>query len=305
MSPRPQDRLIASQALLHPWIKAIEDESDPNPTVNVEESPVIPCDGDEQSQHTQASAVWTQDTTKSMGHLADQNDGNLRVSKDDDEPATTRVEMDSIVADTTVTAKITTQKRHSGSGKHLKVEKGGEPSFIDRRSAEPDKDDYSQSKEPSRPKSNSEASEPHESTLTEGTYMEDADEDGNPIEGTRVYIDKPLRQPRINVDSGSRNELFKRDETQLHSHSRSPSPARHGHQTLRPATQDRAVHSRDGQTQDYVDTSPSDHPKVTTRVHDSCNHDRTAQNLNKLTPEYSESHKILNCELQELIYGRR
>lgn len=288
MSPRPQDRLLANQALLHPWIEAIEDESDLNPVVDVEEALVIPCNGDEQSQHTQASAAWTQETAKSMDHLADQNDVNLRVSKDHDESTTIRTGMDSIVADTTVTSKRIVQKRRSGSRSHLKVKERSERSCIDSQSAESDKDDHSQFKEPSRPKSNSDAPDLHKSTLTNTTYMEDADEDGNPIEGTKVHTDKRRQQPHINDDSGFRNEPLKQDATHLHSRPRSPSPVRHGNQTLRKATQDCAVHSRDGQTQDPIDTSPSNHPKVAIRGLDRYNHDRTAQDFDTLTPEYCE-----------------
>lgn len=299
MSPHPQDRLLATQALLHPWIKAIEDESDLNPIVDVEESSVTLCDVNEQSQHTQASAVWTQETAKCMDHLADQNNGSLQVSKDDDESETIRLGMDIFVANTTATTEIIAQKRLSGSGRHLEVEEVGERSCIHPPYAEPDKDDYSQFKEPSRPKSNSEAPDPHESTPTNTIYMEDADGDGKPIEWTEVYPDKRRRRPRINNDSGSRKVLFNWDKKRPHS------LLKNRHQTFKQAVQYYyAYQSGDGQTQDLqaVDTGPSNHPKVTMQVVDSCSHDRTAPDPDTLTPEYCESNKKRSCELQRLTY---
>lgn len=296
MSPHPQDRLLANQALLHPWIKAIEDQSDLNPIVDVEEPSVTLCDSNEQSQHTQASAVWTQETAKCVDHLADQNNGSHQVSKDDDESETIRLGMDSFVANTTATTKRIPQKRLSGSGRHLEVEERGERSCIHRPSAEPDKDDYSQFKEPPRPKSNSEAPDPHESTPTNTIYMEDADKDGNPIEWTEVYPDKRRRQPHINNDPGSRKELFKWDETQIRS------LLQNRYQTLKQAVQYYAHHSGDGQTQGPVDTGPSNHPRVTMQVVDSCSHDRTAPDPDTRTSDYCESNKKPGCELQGLTY---
>lgn len=296
MSPHPQDRLLANQALLHPWIKAIEDHSDLNPIVDVEEFLVIPCDVDEQNQHTQPSAAWTQETAKRIDHLTDQNDGNLHISEDDDKSVTMRMEAGSIVAEPTATAERIPQKRLSGSGRRLEVEQRGERSCIHRPSAEPYKDDHSQLIEPSRPKSNSEAPDPHESTPTNTIHMEDADGDGNPIEWTEVYPNKRRQQPHINNDSGSRKELFRWDEKQLRS------LLKNRYQTLKQAVQYYAYHSGDGQSQDPGDTGPSNYPKVTMQVVDSCSHDRTAPDPDKPIPDYCESNKKRSCELQGLTY---
>lgn len=279
MSPRPKDRLLANQALFHPWI-AIEDESERYPIVDVEESPIIPCVEDEQTQHTQASAEWTQETVKCMDNVSDPSDEGFQDSQDDDKSVTIRTGMDGIVAD-----KRNTEGLLGDSGRHLKVEERSERSYFSHRSAGPDKDDYSQSKESSR--TESEASDLREHAPMNTAYIEDADEDGNLIEGTIVYPGRGRRQS--SADNVEYREVFQQNEIQPHHRPRSPSPVGQEQQTPKQATQDRDVYSCNGHTQDLVDTGPSSHPKFTVEFGDGRDRDETARYLDTLTFEYCES----------------
>lgn len=296
MSPRPKDRLLADQALFHPWIR-IEDESDLDPIFDVEESPVTPCDGDEQIQHTQASAAWTQETAKSMENSADQSSGRFQEPKDEDGSVTIRMGKNSIVANTTVTTKNDAEKQLSDSGRHPKIEERGERPRIYLRPAEPVKDDYSHFKEPPKTKSDSEASDAHEKTPTSTTYMEDADEDGNPIEGTKVYAGTRRRQPQILNNSGSRKEFCERNEMKLHSRPRSPSPVGDEQQTLRQATQDRESYKRNGYYEHPIKTGLSSYAKVVVQCADPRDHYQIGRYLDTLTFEFCKSSKIPNREL--------
>ncbi|KAL1859507.1 hypothetical protein Daus18300_009652 [Diaporthe australafricana] len=191
MSPRPKDRLLADQALYHPWI-AIEDEPEQCPIIDVEESLIIPRIDDEQSQHTQASAAWTQETVKCMDNLWDRSDGDIQESKDDDESVTIRMEMDGTIADTKVSTQRNIERLLGDSGRHPNVMDKIERPYLSHRSADPDKDVDSQFGKGSRTRFD--ASELHENTPMNTTYMEDADEDGNPIEGTILYPAKRHQQ---------------------------------------------------------------------------------------------------------------
>lgn len=289
MSPRPKDRLLASQALFHSWI-AIEDESDLDHISDVDESPVTPVtpsDGDLSSQRTQASAAWTQETAKCTENLVDRSDGSLQKSKDDDEPVTIHMGVSSVVADTRLTTERTTkrtaEKRLSNSERHPKVEDSGE------RSREPDRDDHPQREESSRINSGSEDPDPHENTPTNNAYMEDADEDGNPIEGTKIYpAGKRRRHEDIINNSGSRRELFERNKIQLHSRTRSASPVGHGQRTSRGRTQDREVYSHDGRAQLPAKPRPC-FAELVPQSADARDHDQSARYLDALTFEHCES----------------
>lgn len=290
MSPRPKDRLLASQALFHSWI-AIEDESDLDHIFDVEESPITPItpsDGDEPSQQTQASAEWTQETAKCMEDLADRSHGSLQESRGDDDPVTIRMGVTSAVADTRFTTERTTkrtaEKRLSNSGRHLKTEDSGE------RSPEPDENDHPQREESSSTKSDFEDSDPPENTPTSKIYMEDADEDGNPIEGTKIFpAGKRRRHLDLIKNSRSRKELFNRNETQLHSLTRSPSPVGHGQRTSRGLTQGREVYSHDGHTQNPDKTRPSSYAEFVVQSAHARDHDQSTRHLDALTFEYCES----------------
>lgn len=285
MSPRPEDRLLASQALDHPWI-AFEDESDSERISNVEGSPVTPCDGDEERQHTQASAAWTQETAKCTVNSTHQGDGSLEESKDDDGSVTMRMGINSTVAETTVTAQGNGEKRPSNLGEGSEIDDGGE------RSAQPDEEDDAQLEEPSRKKSDSEELEPNIKKPTNTTYMEDADEDDNPIEGTKIYPGKRSQQLPITDNSGSRKESFKRSEIQFHSRTRSPSPVGHGQRNLRQPTQNREVYGRDGHTQHPVRTGPSSYAEFLVQFARSS--DQSSRDPDGLAFEYCESSRILN-----------
>lgn len=288
MSPRPKDRLLASQALFHSWI-AIEDESDLDHISDVGESPVTPVtpvtisDGEESSQRTQASAAWTQETAKCTGNLADRSDGILQESKDDDGPVTMSMGMSSVVADTRFTtertAKRTAEKRLSNSGRHPKMEDS------DERSPEPDGNDHPQCEESSRTRSDSEDSDPHEDTPTNKAYMEDADEDGNPIEGTQIY---PTGKRRRHLDS--RRESLERNETQPHSRTRSSSPVGHGHRTSRQRPQNGDCYSPDENTQHPVKTRILNIGEFVIQAADARDHDQSVRYLDALTFEYCESN---------------
>lgn len=285
MSPRPEDRLLASQALDHSWI-AFEDESDSERISDVDGSPVTPCDGDEERQNTQASAAWTQETAKCTANSTHQGDVSLEESNDDDASVTMRMGTNRTFADTTVAAKGNGEKQLSDSGEDSEIEDEGE------RSAQPDEEDDAQLEEPSRNKSDSEELQPHRKKPTNTTYMEDADEDDNPIEGTKIYPGKRSQQLPITDNSGSRKGSFKRSETQFYSRTRSPSPVRPGQRTLRQPTQHREVYGRDGPAQHPVRTGPSSYAEFV--VQSARASDQSAQDLDWLTSEYCESSRIPN-----------
>lgn len=286
MAPKPRDRLLASQALRHPWF-TMDEESEPESAVvnnNVSTACMV-LSSDLKTQSTQPSAAWTQATVRDMEGSSDHKTEGLRESQGPTGVTRTRMGILGAIADVGFNAKMKTEGPLGFADVRMNFEaRDDNASLCGHRSADLDEEVHARIKEFFSARS--ETSGPHGDTPPHCTYMEDADEDGNPIEGTIVYTKHAHQQTWSATSTKSLEVPHKQNQKQNHLGPRSTSPLGQKQRVSERTIQDSATHTSNGHP------NSSRHLRSTETMADNRDQGRSAQSTKKFKSTISELHVI-------------
>lgn len=299
MAPSPRDRLLAEQAFSHPWFTS--DEEYGSKPIVVENKMSTECmvhSVESKIQSTLASATWTQGTVSSSERASDPNKGGLREYEYEDEKLIIRMGTSGTISDVRATAKGNIEELRGSVDDGLSFETTDENlAFSGHRDAGLDKEVHTSFEEPSSTVSDN--SGPDEDTPSRCTYMEDADEDGNPIEGTIVSTGPAHQQHFSTTETRARDVSAKPNRSQRYSRSRSPSPLGQRQRISELTVQDRGVHTGDGRP-----SSPG-HSKATEQFAGSQDYGRAARPYSMSSHRNGESYEKHKRQRRRLILWSR